>query len=168
LNPDERPTSDEIDILMKSDVIYLAGGNTYTFLHLLRRSGLLPHLKAFAKSGGVLAGLSAGAILLTPSIGLAGIPQYDPDENEVGLRSARQLKALGLVEFEFSPHHSNDPRREKELLQYSRKIRKPVLSARDGSGVVIEGEEIHVYGFVRLYGSSGAVQLNSKLDSAIT
>ena len=98
LNPDERPTSDEIDILMKSDVIYLAGGNTYTFLHLLRRSGLLPHLKAFAKSGGVLAGLSAGAILLTPSIGLAGIPQYDPDENEVGLRSAHQLKALGLVQ----------------------------------------------------------------------
>jgi len=48
----------------------------------------------------VLAGPSVGAIILTPTIGTAGPPLPDPDDNDVKLKN---LRALGLVRFEFSP-----------------------------------------------------------------
>ena len=86
--------------LLASDVIYLSGGNTYYFLHHLRRSGPIPVLREFVARGGVLAGLSAGAILMTPHIGLAGYPSFDRDENDVGLRNEA---SLALVDFALPP-----------------------------------------------------------------
>jgi dipeptidase E len=151
LEPDHRPTRAELATLLSSDVIYLAGGNTYTFLHHLRRSGLLEPLQTFARRGGVLAGLSAGAILMTPTIGLAGVPRYDADDNEIGLSGKRELAALGLVEFEFSPHDTADPRRKRELLAYSSQIKRPVFSVADGGGLVVEGDRLGLYGQVRVF-----------------
>ncbi len=148
LEPDHKPSRDELKMLLSCDVIYLAGGNTYVFLEKLRHSGLLPQLRRFALRGGVLAGLSAGAILMTPSIGLAGIPRYDADSNDPGLTD---LRALGLVGFEFSPHDTADARRRRELLAYSSKIGKPVFSVRDGGGLVVEGDRLGFYGRVLLY-----------------
>jgi dipeptidase E len=151
LEPDHRATPDELHTLHSSDVIYLAGGNTYTFLHLLRKSGLFKHVRQFAKAGGVLAGLSAGAILMTPSIGLAGVPSYDADENEMGLRGPKALQGLGLVDFEFSPHDSSDPRRQKQLQIYADRIERPVFSVGDGGGLVVEGENLEFFGKVRVF-----------------
>jgi dipeptidase E len=62
--------------ILDSDIVYLAGGNTFYFLEHLRRAGLLDVLRRFARQGGVLAGLSAGALLLTPHIALAGYPKW--------------------------------------------------------------------------------------------
>ena len=90
--------------LHRSDIVYLAGGNTYYFLDHLRRSGLLDELALFARRGGVVAGLSAGALILTPHIGLAGYPAFDRDENTVGLGRSG-CRGLGLVGFEFFPHY---------------------------------------------------------------
>jgi dipeptidase E len=151
LEPNRRPHPSEIKILLQSDVIYLAGGNTYTFLHHLRSSGLLPVLKRFANQGGVLAGLSAGAILLTPTISLAGIPSYDVDENEVGLTAPAELKALDLVPFEFSPHDTKSNQRQRELLEHSTASGNPIFSMRDGAGLVVEGKRVTAIGEGKLY-----------------
>lgn len=151
LEPDHRPTRAELAALLSSDVIYLAGGNTYTFLNHLRKSGLLSPLRQFARKGGVFAGLSAGALIMSPSIGLAGIPRYDADENEVGLKGSRELSALGLVNFEFSPHDTHDSRRKHELLAYSSQMKRPVFSVEDGGGLVIEGDRLGLYGRVRIF-----------------
>jgi dipeptidase E len=148
LEPDHKPTGDELAVLLSCDVIYLAGGNTYVFLEKLRQAGLLAHLRRFARNGGVLAGLSAGAILMTPSIGLAGIPRYDADSNEPGLTD---LRALGLVDFEFSPHDTADARRRRELSAYSSLIRRPVFSVQDGGGIVVEGDRLGLFGRVRVF-----------------
>lgn len=61
-------------------MVYLSGGNTFHYPLHLRRSGLIHALRDFADRGGVLAGLSAGAILATPHIGLAAHPDFDRDE----------------------------------------------------------------------------------------
>jgi len=159
IDPAVPPHASEIELLLKSDVIYLAGGNTYTFLYHLRRSGLLKHLKRFAQEGGVLAGLSAGAILMTPSIALAGIPSYDVDENEVGLKGDSALQALALVPFEFSPHDTSSEIRKKELMQHAQAIDKPVFSVADGSGLVVEGESIRLIGSGKIYFRSGLYKL---------
>jgi len=148
LELDSTPTVAEVAMALSCDVIYLAGGNTYTFLDRLRRSGMLEHLRDFVHGGGVLAGLSAGAILMTPTIGLAGVPRFDADENEVGLTD---LRALNLVDFEFSPHDTAHPKRKAQLLEYSRKIRRPVFSVPDGGGLVVDGDRLAIYGSVKLY-----------------
>jgi len=148
LEPDHKPTRGELAVLLSSDVVYLAGGNTYKFLHLLRKSGFIPHLRRFARAGGVIAGLSAGGILMTANIGLAGVPRFDADENEVGLTD---LRALGLVDFEFSPHDTAHPKRKTELLEYSRQNRRPVFSVPDGGGLVVEGDRLGIYGRIKLY-----------------
>lgn len=136
--------------LLESDIIYLSGGNTFTFLHHLRRSGLLSVLDRFARRGGVLAGLSAGGILMTPNIGLAGYPDFDRDENEVGL-SKRAEKSLGLVHFEFFPHYRQSARYREALQTYSACTGVPVYACRDGSGIVVEGDRFTAHGEVWLF-----------------
>lgn len=128
---------------LKSDVIYLAGGNTFYFLKHLRESGFLDELKAFARRGGVIAGLSAGAIILTPHIFLAGYPPHEGDQNEVRLKN---LKSLDLVDFEFLPHYSNSAKTNTLVASYSRSLSYPILACPDGSGIVIDGDEVRIFG----------------------
>jgi dipeptidase E len=155
LTADEKPSLLQIRAALKTDIVYLAGGNTFYFLKALRKSGLLGFLREYAEGGGILAGLSAGAHILSPHIELAGVRGLDPDENEVGLRD---LRSLGLVPFEILPHFDPRPRYLAALRAYSRKSRYPIYACPDGSGVVVENGVVRVLGpGVRLY--SGGVEL---------
>ncbi len=136
--------------LMASDVVYLAGGNTFHFLHHLRRSGLLDVIKRFALRGGVVGGLSAGGILMTPDIGLAGYPKFDRDEDEIGM-SGRACRALGLVDFEFFPHFRRSRRYRDALARYSERSGRALYACRDGSGIVVEGDRFTAHGDVWLF-----------------
>ena len=136
--------------LLSSDVVYLSGGNTFHYLMHLRRSGLFSVLREFANRGGVLAGLSAGAILATPNIGLAAYPPFDRDENEVGLPESR-WGALDLVDFEFFPHFRRSRRYREALLSYSGQSRYPLYACSDGSGIVVEGDRFTAHGDVWLF-----------------
>ena len=127
-------TRSDLNKAFESDVIYLAGGNTFYFLHHLRKSGLIPLLKQFVESGGVLAGLSAGAIILTPTIRIAGPPLPVPDDNDVKLNN---LRSLGLVRFEFYPHYISTPKANHAILEYSRSTQSPIFACPDGSGITI-------------------------------
>jgi dipeptidase E len=147
LTVDERLDATTVKRAFESDVIYLAGGNTFYFLLHLRQSGLISKLKQFAKSGGVLAGLSAGALIMTPSIGLAGYPAWEADENDVGLRD---LRALGLVGFEFFPHFERTPRMIRALARYSRAHSNSILTAEDGGGIVVNEKRTTLLGRVSL------------------
>lgn len=142
------------EALLASDVVYLAGGNTFYFLFHLRRSGLASVLQRFAARGGVLAGMSAGAHLLTPHIRLAGYPPFDRDENDV-LLPRREQGALGLVDFEFFPHYRHSPRYRRALADYARRERRAMYACRDGGGLVVEGDRITPYGDVWRFDRSG-------------
>jgi dipeptidase E len=136
--------------LLSSDVIYLSGGNTFHYLMHLRRSGLFSVLRRFADRGGVLAGLSAGAILVTPNIGLADYPAFDRDENDVELPVSR-WGALDLVDFEFFPHYRTSARYQDALEAYSIRSGIPLYACRDGSGIVVEGDRFTAHGDVWLF-----------------
>ncbi len=127
----------------KSDIIHLSGGNTYYFLRHLREKNLLPKLKKFVKEGGMLTGLSAGSIIMTPNIETAGFPEFDKDDNEDGMTN---FKSLGLVNFEFFPHYKNSNRYDIELKKHSRKIKYPLIACSDGSGIVVSGNKIEFHG----------------------
>lgn len=107
--------------VMRSDAIHLAGGNTFYFLNSLRKARLLTELKKYADKGGVLTGLSAGAILMTENIDMAAYPEFDRDENFVGIKN---LAAMNLVNFAFFPHFKNSARYDAVFRKYSRAKKK--------------------------------------------
>lgn len=139
-----------VKVLQSSDVVYLSGGNTFHSLMHLRRSGLFSELRRFADRGGVLAGLSAGALLATPHIGLAAYPAFDRDENEVGLARSH-WGAHDLVDFEFFPHYRASRRTREAMQSSSKRSRFPLYACGDGSGIVVEGDRFTAHGDVWLF-----------------
>jgi dipeptidase E len=137
-----------LSLALKSDIIHLAGGNTFYFLKHLRKSGMIKHLKEFAAKGGVMTGLSAGAIMMTPTVATASFPKFDCDSNDEGITN---FKAMGLVKFEFFPHYSNSKRYNEALVAESKKIKVPLYAAPDGRGVVVNGDEIKFVGRISCF-----------------
>jgi dipeptidase E len=129
--------------VMRSDAIHLGGGNTFYFLNSLRKTKLLAKLKAFAQKGGLLTGLSAGAIMMTENIEMAGYPEFDRDENLVNVTN---MTALNLVDFLFFPHFRNSARYDVVFKKYTRSSNKIIYACPDGAGIVIRDDEIRFVG----------------------
>ena len=148
LTVDQPFTARDLSKALKSDVIYLAGGNTFYFLKHLKQANLLPKLRRFVHEGGVLAGLSAGALIMTPNIRLAGVPEFDADENEVKLKD---LTGLGLTPFEFSPHYSGSKAQDRSLLAYSRKTQNLIYACPNGGGLIIQDDQFTGRGDIQVF-----------------
>ncbi len=133
---------------LEQDIVYLSGGNTFYFLKTLRQKRLIDDLKSFVSRGGVLSGLSAGAILLTPTVATAGFPHFDRDSNFVKLKNQKSLK---LTDFEFFPHYTHTTPYRKALTSHSRKTIYPIYAAPDQSSVVVNGNEIEFIGPVHIF-----------------
>ena len=146
----------DLEVALRSDVIYLAGGNTFYFLKHLRKSGMLPLLKAFVESGGVLAGLSAGGLIMTPHIELAGYPNFECDENDVNLKN---LRALNLLKLEFFPHYRDSKRMRESLIQYSKNSKYPIYACKDGGGLVINGVNKSFFGDFVIFNNGKLIRI---------
>lgn len=129
--------------VLKSDIIHLSGGNTFYFLKYLRKTGMIKELKNFVKNGGILTGLSAGAIIMTKTIETASFPEFDRDDNDENIKN---FKGMGLVNFEFFPHYKNSKRYDKEIVRYSKKLDIPLYACPDGSGIVVNNDEVKFVG----------------------
>jgi dipeptidase E len=128
---------------LASEAIFLSGGNTFYFLYHLRKAGLLAKLRVFAKKEGVLFGLSAGSIIMTPRIDLAGLVPGESDLNEIGIRD---FSSLALAPFEVYPHYSRSLLSVHLLTRYSKKAKRPVYAFPDGSGMVVRGSTLALHG----------------------
>jgi dipeptidase E len=138
-------TKSKLELALKSDIIHLSGGNTFNFLYHLRESGMLERLKKFVKKGGVLTGLSAGAIIMTETIKTASYPSFDCDINYDRMKN---FKAMNLVNFEIFPHYKNSKRYQEAFALYSKKSSKILYALPDGSGIIIEKEKTTFVGKV--------------------
>ena len=88
--------------LLSSNIVLISGGNTFGLLYNLRNSGLDKSIEELVKKPDfVLAGFSAGALVLTPTIEVCNLPDFD--ENLVALKD---LTGLGIVNFEVYPHYN--------------------------------------------------------------
>lgn len=142
----------DIDSLFTCNAIHLSGGHTGHFLQRLRRADLLGRLRSFALDDGILIGTSAGAILMTPTIAVdAFFLGQQPADITDG-------EALDLVPFEYFPHLNEDDRYLPALLGYSESITTPIVACRDGEGLIVEDNSVHVFGRPVLI-RSGAVEL---------
>lgn len=128
-----------------SDIIHLSGGNTFYFLKHIRQNKLFSELRQFVERGGILTGLSAGAILMTPNVHTAGMPDFDCDFNDDNLTNFR---ALNLVDFEIFPHYKNSKRYDRELLNYSKERSRPLYACPNGTGIIVDGQTTSFIGKV--------------------
>lgn len=133
---------------LKSDAVYLSGGNTFYFRHSLKRSKVDIALKRFAARDGVVAGQSAGSIIVTPTISTASVgPIKDP--NDVGLSD---LSGLELVDTLFAPHYEQRKSVVAKLKRFSAKNRsRLIVAAEDGGGLVVSNGELSMVGPVTLF-----------------
>lgn len=153
----------ELKRALKSQMIYLSGGNTFQFLRNLRSTGFIDEIRHYVRSGGVLGGHSAGAILMTPHIRTAAIPDFDRDENEVGIRN---IFAAKFVKFEFFPHYLDQERYSSALSEASLSSQCPIYAAADGGGINATEKGLRFYGHVWVFYKGMKLKVNTPLSTS--
>lgn len=123
--------------LLEYGTIYLSGGNTYVFMDSANKRNLRPILKKHLDNEGLLIGASAGSIMMTPSIDLAGFE----DENSPNLQNT---KGFSFVGFEFHPHFHTEY--NDRLSQYMEKRSSEMYTCKDGSGIFYADGKISLFG----------------------
>lgn len=123
----------------KYSVIYVCGGNTFKLLKYARETNFKDAIIKLFERGGIYIGVSAGAIILAPTIQIAA--SVDPELNEVGITN---LEGLGLIDFEVHPHY--DPSHDKELAAYQKTTANKVVKISNSQAVIITDTEQQVIG----------------------
>ncbi|RAS38674.1 Type 1 glutamine amidotransferase-like domain-containing protein [Paraburkholderia bryophila] len=149
VDPGQDTSETEWSTLLSCDAIHLSGGNTFLFLSWLQRRNALPLLTRYVSEGGVLIGVSAGAILMTPSVNSARLCGDTRDERLM------DNAGLGLVDFHIWPHFDSAivTRDQSKWLSTIPNL----YACPDGSGIIVDGTEIELFGQVHRF-DSGAVR----------
>lgn len=144
LNPytdlEEEFNKDDIERVFQADAIHLSGGNTFRFLYWMVERGLDKQLVEYVNNGGVLIGVSAGSIIMTPNISEC---LFCGDENLIGLENT---KGLGLVNFHYLPHFTEENIFIKDVISKSKQDSSAILVSRDYDWIVIDGTNAEIYG----------------------
>lgn len=134
INNAEEAGREERHKLLRATTVLITGGNVCTLLSNLRRSGLDQAILDFTKKDQyILAGYSAGAMILTPTIQLAALHPLANENAGVGLTD---FTALHLVDFEVFPHYEQT--QQAFLEQYQLSTPYPVKMLKDDEYLLIE------------------------------
>jgi dipeptidase E len=149
LHLDRQPSEKDITKALKSDLVYLSGGNTFHLLKHIRISGIEGKLRDFLNAGGIIAGHSAGAIVMSPNINTASYPPDDRDENRDGLTNLRGMK---FYSFEVFPHFYVRSKSQNEALRHASKDSKHMIyGLPDGAAIAIDGSSLTFHGPVACF-----------------
>ena len=133
-------SAEETADLFACDAIHLSGGHTGDFLARLKRSAMLGPLRDWALKGGILIGVSAGAILMAPTIATDALFLGEMPED------VADGDALDLLPFEVFPHLDDDATYRPALVRYSRHTTRPILACNDGDGAVVTEGRVECFG----------------------
>ena len=134
-----------LNALLNCDVIHLSGGDTQRFLRSVKQRELNTVLKSFVKDGGAIVGVSAGAMLLTPSIASAALCGDVITDEEAA------LSAISLVNFQFVPHVTDEQLNQIHFKQQLSELKSPCYLCSDNDAVLQMGKELLLYGTPTLY-----------------
>lgn len=132
---------DEVEELLSAkDMLFVNGGNTFFLLEGMRKSGFEKALKKFLSEDKLYVGVSAGGIVVTPSIAIAGVE--NGDFNNVGMHD---FTGLNIVDFEFSPHVP-DMISYDSVEEYSKTTPHKVYAVDDYAAVLVQDGKVSVIG----------------------
>jgi dipeptidase E len=139
--------SDTFKKIDETPVIFLGGGNTFHFLYWLRKRGLVEKLKEIS-SKKIIIGVSAGALLLTPNIGLSS-------DNNLILPKNDTLDSIGITRFYVKPHFTDNSISTQfiKVFRYALPKEKllPIYGIPDDGGIIVEKNKLSTYGKIRVY-----------------
>lgn len=134
----------EIPKLLDCDAIHLSGGDPVRFMQLINSRGFGEQLKKFIRGDGIIVGVSAGAMILSRSLGLL---QYCDDAGTI----AKVPPALRCFEFEFFPHFKKDAKTTKILGHYATSKKTLIYACDDDAGVFIHDSDVTTLGDVSIF-----------------
>lgn len=123
--------------LKEVDVLVVSGGNTFHLLNQVRKTGFDKWLIENIENK-VYVGISAGSILVTPTIAIA--PVDDGDKNLCGIKD---LAGLHFVDFEVSPH-TPEHVSYKANEEYAKTIKNKLYAYDDNTALRIAEGEVEV------------------------
>ena len=123
--------------------VFIGGGNTYKLLKEIKESPVFDWLQKYIKTGGVIYGCSAGAIIFGRDINSC----LYMDENEVMLKDVNGFDLI--FGFSFTAHYTNKNEEKTKkatdyLTEYSKKT--PVLALPEEDSLYINDNLVKVIG----------------------
>jgi dipeptidase E len=140
--PEEGAREEHSQALQEADVVHLSGGEVIAFATRLQATGFDELLKAFLNRGGVLLGVSAGAMVMSRSFKTAQLHRERGD-----------FRGLGLIEFEIIPHAIDHFPRQELIQKFAKDNSVPIYAMNDGDIIVVHGRKIRTYGAPLLHGA---------------
>jgi len=98
--------------LSSYEIIYVCGGNTFKLLKFARNANFKLSIEKLLERNGIYIGVSAGSIIVGPSIEIAG--EVVADKNEVGLED---LTGFGITNLIVLPHYSSEVEEETKAFE---------------------------------------------------
>jgi dipeptidase E len=126
--------NDEPRDLSSYDIIYVCGGNTFKLMKFAREVNFDKDIKSLLERGGVYIGVSAGSLIVGPSIQIAN--EVHPDKNEVGLTDFSGFDITDLIIF---PHYSSDI--EEEIKSFEKNNDVKIERVDNSQAILIEKGE---------------------------
>jgi dipeptidase E len=145
----EEFSATNIPDLLACDLIHLSGGDPVRFLELVRKRAFGEQLARYLKAGGTIMGVSAGAMILSKSLGLIA---YDEAARSKQPGKPAKIKgALKFFDFEFYPHFKGDESTSKRLATYARSQKTTVYACDDDAGILIKNGVAELLGDVTTF-----------------
>jgi dipeptidase E len=133
------------ELVDDSDIVYVAGGNTFYLLQYIRLSGFDKILEEYLDQGGLYAGASAGA--LVAGVDIEPIASLDEPEKAPELESTEGLKYVDIIPV---PHYDMKGRTEpieKIYQEYGSQYEMVLMT--DDQAIVVEGDKWKLIDSVR-------------------
>lgn len=118
----------------KYDIIYVCGGNTFKLLKFARKANFKASIEKLLDRNGIYIGVSAGSIIIGPSIQIA--EEIFADKNEVGLED---FSGFRITNFIILPHYS--PEVEEQAKAFEEKYKVSVERINNSQAIIIESGE---------------------------
>jgi len=133
-----KPSDDDIRKIKSITSLAIMGGNVFSLLYNINLNGFKDLiLELSEKPDFIYSGFSAGAMIVTPDIRLAGKEygwNFGYDENFVGISNTN---GLGFVEYEIIPHYKEEFDKPK-LLELQNVNRYKIKSLSDNDFIIEE------------------------------
>jgi dipeptidase E len=110
--------NDGLKNLSTYDVIYVCGGNTFKLMKFAKEMNFDKEIRSLLKRDGMYIGVSAGSLIIGPSIRIAG--EIHSDANEVRLTDFTGFNIIDLIIF---PHYSSEFEEKIKLFETKNNIK---------------------------------------------